>query len=118
MSRSARPPPRPGRILAAKLTGTATRHAKWRDLTPEEHTAAVTELRDLAAGRTGLLARQAGLLARQAGLLARQAGLLTGCCEHSLHGPIKRQAAGLLIAAGADTQLIPQWIEEGRRRRP
>jgi len=25
------------------------------------------------------------------------------------------RAAGLLIAAGADEALIPQWIEEGRR---
>jgi hypothetical protein len=103
MSRSARPLPDPDRILAAKLTGTANRHAQWRDLTPGEHATAVTELRNLAAGRTDLL--------------AEEAGLLIGCHEHTINAPIKHQAAGLLIAAGADPDLIPQWIEEGRRRR-
>jgi hypothetical protein len=43
--------PAADRLLVAQLTGTARHHARWRDLTPGEQTAAVTELRDLAAGR-------------------------------------------------------------------
>jgi hypothetical protein len=38
--------------------------------------------------------------------------------EDTINAPIKRCAAELLIAAGADPSLVPQWIEEGRRRRP
>ena len=32
----------------ARLTGTAERHAQWRELTETEHAAAVGELRELA----------------------------------------------------------------------
>ncbi len=98
-----RPPPDPDRLLGAKLRGTAEHHAKWQELTAEEHTAAVVELRDLAGGRSDLL--------------AEEAGLLTGFYEDHINGPLKRCAAELLIAAGADESLIPAWIEEGRRRR-
>lgn len=46
--------PRPGsdpdRTLVAQLTGTARRHARWRELTEAEEAAAVNELRELAAG--------------------------------------------------------------------
>ncbi len=54
--------PEADRILIARLMGTAKRHARWRDLTPAEHAAAVAELRDLAAGRADLLAEAAGIL--------------------------------------------------------
>jgi hypothetical protein len=64
----------------------------------------VAELRALAAGRTDLL--------------AEQAGLLIGSSEGTINAPIKRCAAGLLIAAGADEDPIPRWVEEGRKRRP
>jgi hypothetical protein len=47
--RESRPSPDPDRLLAAELRGTAEHHAKWRELTEEEHAAAVAELRDLAA---------------------------------------------------------------------
>ena len=63
---------------------------------------AVAELSDLAGGR--------------ADLLAEQAGLLIGFSEGTVMEPFKRCAAGLLIAAGADESLVPQWVEEGRCR--
>lgn len=54
--------PVPDRILIAQLTGTANHHAKWHQLTEEEEAATVAELRELAAGRTDLLAQVAGVL--------------------------------------------------------
>ena len=90
-------------ILTAQLHGTARHHARWRPLTAAEHDAAVAALRELAGGR--------------ADLLAHVAGILTGASEGQLDEPLARQAAGLCIDAGADPELVPQWIEEGRRRR-
>ena len=92
-----------GRILIAQLTGTAKRNARWRELSGEEEAAAVAVLRDLAGGR--------------ADLLAQGAGLLEGFSEGELDEPRARQAAGLYRKAGADPEAIPQWAEEGRRRR-
>ena len=86
--RDSRPSPGPDRLLGAKQRGTAEHHAKWRDLTGEETETAVAELRELAAGR--------------ADLLAEQLGLLIGFYADHINGPLKRCAAGLLIAAGAD----------------
>src|SRR6266566_734448 len=57
-----RPGPDRDRILVAQLTGTARHHAKWRELTGDEEAAAVSELRELAGGRTDLLAEVAGIL--------------------------------------------------------
>ena len=99
-----RPSAAADRLLAAELCGVALHHARWRDLTEEENAAPVAELRALAAGR--------------ADLLAEQAGLLMGGSEGTINEPFKCCAARLLIAAGADEDLIPQWIEEGRKRRP
>jgi len=63
----------------------------------------VASLRELAAGRTDLLAQVAGLLA--------------GYGEGELGAPVNHQAAELCRKAGADPDAIPAWIEEGRRRR-
>jgi len=95
--------PEADRILIAQLAGEARHHAKWRELTGDEEAAAVTALRDLAAGR--------------ADLLAEVAGVLEGASEGELNEPLARQAAMLCRKAGADPQAIPEWIEEGRRRR-
>jgi hypothetical protein len=95
--------PQADRILVAQLHGEAKHHARWRELTEDEHAAAVAELRKLAAGR--------------ADLLAEVAGVLEGFAEGQLNEPLARQAAGLCRAAGADPEAIPAWIEEGRRRR-
>jgi hypothetical protein len=99
-----RPSPDADSLLGAELRGTAEHHAKWRPRTADEHAAAVAELRELAGGRSDLL--------------AEEAGLLIGCYEDHINGPLKRCAAELLIAAGADESLLTEWIGEGRRRRP
>ena len=90
-------------ILTAQLTNTARQHTRWCPLTADEHDAAVAALRELAAGR--------------ADLLAQVAGLLEGVAAGQPDEPLKRQAAQLCRDAGADEALIPQWTEEGRRRR-
>src|SRR5690242_20894162 len=95
--------PQADRILVARLTGEARHRAKWRVLTQAEHTAAVGELRELAAGR--------------ADLLAEVAGIFEGTSEGELDEPLARQAAQLCRDAGADPDAIPAWVEEGRRRR-
>jgi acyl-CoA reductase-like NAD-dependent aldehyde dehydrogenase len=87
----------------AELTGAARHHARWRELTPDERDAAVAALRELAAGR--------------ADLLAQVAGLLEGLSEGQPDEPLIREAAALCRDAGADPELIPGWIQEGRRRR-
>jgi len=95
--------PAADRILVAQLTGEARHHAKWRDLTAAEEAAAVAELRQLAGGRTDLL--------------AEVAGILEGTSEGELDEPLARQAAMLCRKAGADPDAIPGWIEIGRGRR-
>jgi hypothetical protein len=53
--------PAADRLLVARLTGTARHHARRRDLTGDEQAAAVTGLRELVAGRAGLLAQVCGI---------------------------------------------------------
>jgi hypothetical protein len=86
----------------AQLTGEARHRARWRPLTAEEEAAAVAELRALAGGR--------------ADLLAEVAGLFEGTSEGELDEPFARQAAQLCRLAGADLDLIPDWVTEGKRR--
>ena len=95
--------PEADRLLIAEIWGEARRRARWRDLSSDEETAAVAELRELAGGR--------------ADLLAEVAGILEGTSEGELDEPLVRQAAALCRKAGADPEPIPGWIEEGRRRR-
>src|SRR6185312_11037932 len=95
--------PGPDRILVAQLTGTARHHARWRELAQDEQGAAVTELCELAGGRVDLL--------------AEVAGIFEGTSEGELDEPLARQAAQLCRDAGADPDVIPAWIEEGRSRR-
>jgi hypothetical protein len=90
------------RILVARISGTARRHSRWRPLTEAEEVQAVTELAELAGGRTDLL--------------AEVAGLQIGCYEGDIDEPRRRQAANLLLQAGADPSRIPAWIEIGRIR--
>jgi len=94
--------PNADRILVAQITGTARRHARWRDLTADEKTAAIAELTELAVGR--------------ADLLAEVAGVLEGASEGRLDEPFARRAVQLFRLAGADETLLPRWTAEGRRR--
>jgi hypothetical protein len=96
------PGPGSDRILVAQLTGEARHHARWRALTEAEEAAAVAELRALAGGRGDLL--------------AEVAGIFEGTSEGELDEPLARCAARLCRLAGADETLIPQWVQEGRRR--
>jgi hypothetical protein len=90
------------RVLAARITGTAARYARGRPLIEVEEAKALASLTELAAGR--------------ADLLAEVAGLAIGFSEGTWDEPRQRQVAQLLIKAGADQELIPEWIKEGRRR--
>jgi hypothetical protein len=90
------------RLLAAKIIGTALHHARWHQLSDGEQAAAVTEIFELAPGRDDLL--------------AYAAGILIGTSEGELDEPRRRQAADLLLKAGADPQAIAYWIEVGRHR--
>lgn len=62
----------------------------------------MAELRETADGRHDLL--------------AEVAGILVGAHEGGLDEPRARTAAQLCHLAGADEDLTPQWIEEGRSR--
>jgi hypothetical protein len=90
------------RLIVARISGVAMRHASWREPAEDEIAAAVAELREVAGDRPDLL--------------AEEAGILLGFHEGGLNDPKARSAAQLLIAAGADESLIPGWIGEGRRR--
>ena len=95
--------PAADRILIAEIWGEVRHRARWRELSSDEESAAVAELRSLAAGR--------------ADLLAEVAGVLEGSSEGEMDEPLARQAAGLCRKAGADPAAIPAWIIEGQRRR-
>jgi hypothetical protein len=97
-----RPRPEADRILVAQLTGEARHRARWRPLTEDEEAGALAELRALAGGR--------------ADLLAQVAGIFEGTSDGEPDEPLARSAARLCRLAGADTDAIPAWIEEGRRR--
>jgi hypothetical protein len=86
----------------ARLTGAAGRHAPWREPTAAETAAAVAELREIAGDRGDLL--------------AEVAGLLIGFYRQTNQERKAAAAARYCIAAGADPDLIPQWIEEGQSR--
>lgn len=90
------------RLIAAQVAAITMRHARARALTGVEEAAALAELAEVAAGRSDLL--------------AEQAGLALGFHEHDTDWAVYLQAAQLCIKAGADTALIPHWIEAGRQR--
>ena len=90
--------PNPDRILCAQLSGTAKRLARAGGPIDE----ALAELRALAGGRGDLLAEEAGIMAG-----AWSVRVDTG--DYLL-------AAGLLMLAGADHDLIARWVDVGRER--
>ena len=100
----AREQPGPGsdRLIVARISGVAMRHACRREPAVDEMAAAVAELCEVAGDRPGLL--------------AEEAGILLGFHEGGLEEPRARSAAQLLIAAGADESRIPGWAGEGRCR--
>lgn len=86
----------------ARLAGAARRHAHQWESTKAETAAAVAELREIAGDRGDLL--------------AEVAGLLIGFYRRTVEDLKAQAAAGYCIAAGADLDLIPRWIEVGRCR--
>lgn len=54
--------PAADRILIAEIWGEARRRARWRELSSDQESAALAELRSLAGGRADLLAEVAGVL--------------------------------------------------------
>ena len=89
-------------LMVPRLAGAAWRHAPGREPTGAETAAAVGELREIAGGRGDLLAEVAGLLV---GYYRRTAEELRA-----------RAAAYYCMAAGAELELIPRWIEVGCAR--
>ena len=92
------------RLIVARLSGIAGRHARWGNLDEDQAAAAVAGPREVADGRGDLL--------------AEVAGLALGSAER--RGP-EYEATGQAVAeqclmAGADEALIPQWTGKGRRR--
>ena len=94
--------PEADELTVARLTGAAGRHAPFREPTAAETSPAVEELRDIAGVRGDLL--------------AEVAGLLIGFYRETRQERKAQAAARYCIAAGADPELIPRWIEEGRSR--
>jgi len=86
----------------ARLTGAARRHAHQRESAEAQTAAAVAELREIAGNRGDLL--------------AEVAGLLIGFYRRTVEDLRAQAAAGYCIAAGADLDSIPRWIEVGRCR--
>jgi hypothetical protein len=99
-----RPGPDADGLTVARLDGIALRHARWRGLDDDAKAAGATELREVAGGRSDLL--------------AETAGVKFGAAESK--GPEyvaqAEAVAELCKLAGADESLIPAWVEEGPRR--
>jgi hypothetical protein len=81
------------RLLSARLSGIALRHARWGGLTAAEKAAGAAELKEVA-----------GLALGSAGSKGP---------EYEARG---QAVAELCQMAGADQAQIPPWIQEGRRR--
>jgi hypothetical protein len=99
-----RPGPDADRLLIARLDGIALRHARSGGLDDDAKTAGAAELREVAGGRSDLL--------------AEVAGTKLGASESKGSEYMARAeaVAELCRLAGADETLIPQWIDEGKRR--
>jgi hypothetical protein len=95
----ARRKPDPDGIITARLAGASGRYTNRKQLDVD------AELREIAGGRTDLLAKRAGLI-----LAFRERDEGDGIW------PQRALQAALLIAAGADLNLLTDWIEEGLQR--
>jgi hypothetical protein len=99
---SGRRAPEADELIVARLTAAAQLHAPGREPTDAETAAAVEELNEITGARGDLL--------------AEVAGLLLGYYWSTAEEPKAEAAARFCISAGADLDLIPRWIEVGRRR--
>ncbi len=103
-ARQDRPQPDADRLLIARISGIARRHARWGGLAEAEKAAGAAELRDLAGQRADLLAEVAGV----------ELGAAEG--QGDEYAARAQAVAELCRMAGADEALIPRWAEVGRRR--
>ena len=92
------------RLIVARLTGAAQRHARWGALDEAHKATGVAELREVAGNRADLLAEVVGI------------SLGTAETKGKEYRTQAQAVAELCRLAGADDSLIPKWIEEGRRR--
>ena len=88
------------RIRIAQLEGRAIRLARDKGSIAD----AIADLREMADGRTDLLAQAAGVM-----------GGAWSVCSATETGDYA-VAFGLLIMAGADHHLLPKFVELGRQR--
>lgn len=104
-----RPQPTPDGIITAQLHGAASRRARWSEPTGQDREDALAELRDIADGRTDLLAQVAGTIL----------GWHPPSDMDHEHFVI---AAGLLLEAGGaehpDVKDAARTDAEERRKRP
>jgi len=99
-----RPGPDADRLIVARLTGVAWRHARWGALDEDQAAAGAAELREIADDCGDLLAEVAGL------------ALGTAEARGERYTAKGQAVAGLCRLAGADETAIAGWAEEGRRR--
>ena len=92
------------RLLSARLSAIALRHARFGGLTAAEKASGAAELKEVAGDRGDLLAEVAGLM------------LGTAESKGPEYEARSQAVAELCRMAGADETVIPQWIQEGRRR--
>jgi hypothetical protein len=97
--------PGPDGLVTASLHAIASRHGSLIGSgRGTDRRAAVTEVRDRAAGRTDLLAEVAGIVWG------------SGSVNRSTQWWRAEPAAVLLLEAGADPDLVPRWFEIGQQR--
>ena len=96
--------PDSSRLLSARLSGIALRHARFGGLTAAEQASGTAECKEVAGDRGDLLAEVAGLM------------LGTAQSKGPEYEARSQTVAELCRMAGADEAAIPQWIHEGRRR--
>ncbi len=89
-------------MIVIRLTWVARRIARWRVVTPDREAQAVEDLKDIAAGRSDLL--------------AQIAGLALGFGEKQRYSGVPRHIAALFRKAGADPEQVSEWIKVGRHR--
>jgi hypothetical protein len=94
----------PDQLRVAAISGVARRYSARGQITADQRTQAVAELRQVAAGRSDLL--------------AQCAGIELGFADNGLSSMADqtRLFADLCIQAGADTTLIQRWRLVGRKR--
>jgi hypothetical protein len=93
------------RILLARLHGTVHYHVRLNPAQDAPRDVALAAVAELVGER-----------ADRAALLAETAGVMLGTARWPEDADQAERSAELLKAAGADQDLIPQWVAEGQRR--